>query len=73
MPRDNGASIMFISKFIVTSWGTMVAAAASSISNATNPVVNLGSAGSYLGVLQNNGTYVIVLLSNHSSLDLYFG
>jgi len=26
--------------------------------NATNPIIDLGSAGSYLGVLQNNGTYV---------------
>jgi hypothetical protein len=29
--------------------------------NATNPVVNLGAAGSYMGVIQNNGTYVLSL------------
>jgi len=31
-------------------------AAYPSCGNATNPVINLGSAGSYLGVVQNNGT-----------------
>lgn len=36
--------------------------------NATNPVINLGSAGSYLGVVQNNGTYVRNSNSNLATL-----
>ncbi|KAK1565838.1 Carboxylesterase [Colletotrichum navitas] len=38
--------------------GAAAAATLAPNGNATNPIVNLGSAGSYLGVLQNNGTVV---------------
>lgn len=31
----------------------------STANNSTGPTIDLGSAGSYLGVLQNNGTYVV--------------
>lgn len=40
------------------------AAYPSSCGNATNPIVNLGSAGSYLGIVQNNGTYVALPCSH---------
>lgn len=31
----------------------------STTNNSTGPTIDLGSAGSYLGVIQNNGTYVV--------------
>ena len=39
------------------------AATLSSSGNDTHPVINLGTAGSYLGVIQNNGTYVGTLMN----------
>lgn len=40
--------------------------------NSTNPVVDLGNAGTYIGVLQNNGTVqaYVIYLSSESYLKL---